>query len=756
MANIENIVAQLLKEIEEKKLFFDKTVDYYRSKEIRLNPEESLKLIEELMERGVFRWLHLIGYLLEETASLDSRFIDVLFKVMEKTNEDMAQGILIKYLVQIGISQPELAIKIYKKLGDMKQPSMLLLGCWMLGGAGKTDFEKISEIVREGLMTPNPETKVASLVALRVSFGEKMESQWKNLVFSLLEIIHGEPSERVKSELASVYIIFYEYNPEKCFSSLKSLAEGETGVRLNLSRLLGGKRLHKEHHFALLKILARSEENSILDNISLSIAFQSKIEDVDEGLSIIHEWLKDGKFYEIRSLPLALNKVGENDLDLCLKRIENWVKEENYKLRLIAPKIAVEFAKDNLKGLKDRLIYWIDDSHILVFSLETVRQLLEAIFERSNGGKNPSPADKEIITDLLKKLKGVARRQKLDPEKISKQEELNIYKCLILIEEIEKDYKELDYGKIWQNLERFPNIKRFLGEKWFKRMEKEENKTHPLLVFIAKDLLNIKEFQKKIEEIEKLTNIGQKRKESWRAFHSLESYAFLSHLDQELETIEGSRGLREIKAKLRKEEHFWKVFSEIDVIARLMQVFRVGISPRLIVKEEEVTRVKHPDLEVTINDTQVFVEVIAPEMFAPLRYFRTAGIPNRLRSKVTEELRRHFIGMEIDRDVLIVVDMGSSEINYSSIQDYVEGPLQFAMQIDKRTRKVLDTFVKRGKAMVKIDEEARQVIGIIGYRRIFSRTDGRVHLRGRSFLNPDVAEKKKIEILRKIAKSLLG
>lgn len=756
MAKPENIVAKLLKELEKKKLFFAKAVEYYKSKGISLKREESLKLIEGLTDQDVFRWLHLIGHLLEETASLDSRFFEVLFKVMEKTKRDMAQGILIQHLVQIGISQPELAVEMYEALREMKQPNLLLWGCWILGGAGKTDFEKIFEIIREDLMTPNPETQAASLIALRVSFGEKMESKWKNVVFSLLETVNKKPSEMVKSELVNVYVIFYEHNPEKCFSNLKTLAEGALSVRFNLSRLLCRKRLHKKHHFALLKILVRSSENTILDNISMSIAFQSKKEDVDEGLNIIHELLKDGKFYEIRSLPLALNKLGENNLDLCLKRIGNWAKEENYKLRFVAPKIAVEFAKNNSKGLKERLVCWLDNPRLLTFSLETVRQLLESIFERSDGGRNPSPADKEIITDLLKKLKDVARQQKLDPEKISGREELDIYKCLILIDEIEKDYKELDYSKISQNIERFPNIKQFLGEKWFGQMKRKHDKTHPLLMYLAQDLLNVNERQKRIEEIEKLTDTGQKRKESWRAFLSIERHAILSHLEKELEIIKDMRDLRQIKAALRKEEHFWKVFSEIDVIARLAKVFPIRISPGLIVKEAKKTRVKHPDLEITIDDTQVFAEVISPEMFAPLKYFRTAGIPNRLRSKVTEEISRHFMGMEINRDIVIVVDMDSSEIDYSSILDYVEGPLQFVMRIDKKTGKAIDTFVKRGKAMAKMDTEVRQVIGVIGYRRVFSRTDGRMHLKGRSFPNPDLVEKEKREILGKITRALLG
>jgi hypothetical protein len=473
------------------------------------------------------------------------------------------------------------------------------------------------------------------------------------------------------------------------------------------------------------------------------------------GLRIVRRWLKDGKFYDIRFLPIALNKLGEQDLALCLGQIQEWVKEDR-EIKVPAPTVALEFAKGNFEALKDSIIDWIDDSDLRDFALETIRQLLEKIFERSDGGRNPSIADKEIISELLKKLRDVARLEKLDPERISNRDELDIYKCLILIEEIERKYEELDYGKIWENLERLPNIKSYLGEKWIRRMEREQNKTHPLLIYLAEDLLNSDEYLKKTEEIKNLTDMVERQREVWRAFGSVERYALLSHLDQELKVIGDQPNIGQIKDALRNEEQFWKVFSEIDVIARLGQSFKVEISPKIAVAEDGRTRVKHPDLEVTVNSFQFFIEVISPEMFKPLRYFRSAAIPNRLRSKVTEELRKHFMGMEIDRDIVLVVDMGSSEIDYYAISDYVEGPLQMVIRTDRRTGRVIDTFIERGKPMAEVDEEAREVTGIIGYRRIFSSADRRIHLKGRAFPNPHVLDKEKREKLEMLAKVILG
>jgi hypothetical protein len=140
-------------------------------------------------------------------------------------------------------------------------------------------------------------------------------------------------------------------------------------------------------------------------------------------------------------------------------------------------------------------------------------------------------------------------------------------------------------------------------------------------------------------------------------------------------------------------------------------------------------------------------------MFGPLRYFHGASIPNRVRGKITEEIKSHFKGMKIQKDVIIIMDFGSSEIRYSNIQNYVEGEPQFVLRVNRVTNEVVETFNQRGNPMAELDSDTRIVIGIIGYARVVG-SDSKIHLKGRKFLNPHALDKSKI--LENITQALLG
>jgi hypothetical protein len=105
------------------------------------------------------------------------------------------------------------------------------------------------------------------------------------------------------------------------------------------------------------------------------------------------------------------------------------------------------------------------------------------------------------------------------------------------------------------------------------------------------------------------------------------------------------------------------------------------------------------------------------------------------------------------KDIIIIVDLASSELRYESIQNYVEGDLQFVFRVNTKTREPEGIFTQRGEPMSRIDPETHMIVGIISYSRKIG-TDGRIHLKGRSFPNAHASNKSKV--LEEITKKLLG
>jgi len=671
---------------------------------------------------------------------------------MEKTSRDMAQSLLIKDLVEIGFENPELGSEIYQTAKKLNKPSLLLSCRWIFGGVGERNFALIHKDVLQDIKAVNPELRISALTAIKLSFAKGTIPSWVSEIFSLLDSKQDDPDQKVKTELLRTYLAFYSYAKDRCFSAILDLSKKDNELMDDASNLLFNKDLTTQHYLIMVEFLAGSKEKRILETILLSFHNWAKKELIEPELKIVYGMFQRFSFFDLGTLNEALNEMGNADLETCLKYVYCWSQDEDAKIRYFAPNIAVEFARNDFGKLVDS-INFSSNSEKDWFIFETSRILLEQIYERSSEGKNLTESDQRTINNLLEKLKGLAKTKGLNSEEIANKEQLTFYKCLILIEVMKNACANIDYNLVSHNLELFPNIRRFLGDKWLKKMEQEQNKTHPLLAFLNDKMLDPQELQHKVVEAETLQGTS-KRLAYLRIKHSLRTRALLIHLENELSIIKDSPCLKNMKAALRKEEHFWKVFSEIDVMSRLIRCFSLEISPPLEIQDGQITKVKHPDFGLTFNGNKLYVEVIAPEMFSALRYFQSAGLPdNRVRAKITEELKSHFRGMKTTGDVIIIVDLASTELHYENIQDYVEGDMQFIFRMNAQTREEGGIYTQRGEPMINKDEETKIVVGIIGFTRVIG-TDGRVHLKGRKFLNPQSSQKSRL--LDSVTKALLG
>lgn len=748
-----NPAEQLFQEMEASGRYLKQALDSFKIKIDELDRESALELINQILEKDrVFHYLEIVGYILRKTANADNDFFAVLKKAIEKTSRDLANPRLLNNLVEVGLQNPELGLEIYKKAKELKDIPLVLACRWIFGGVGAKNFNLIYKTVLDDIKAAQPELRIASISAIRIANAKGLESDWKTQVFSLLDSKQNDPDQGVRRDLLYTYLTFYSYAKESCFSAIMALCKNDNQLNYDALSLLHHSDLSTEHYLQLIDFLSTSEDKSIIEHVLMSFNGWAKKELVETELKIVYNVLKRFSFFGVGSLEEALNEIGKADLETCLKYVYYWLEDRSGKIRFYTPMIAVALAIHDFNKLVDSFNPILYSQKMEYYVFETSRRLLEKIYARSSEGKNPSQSDEKTINNLLEKLKALAKTKGLNSEVIVNREQLSIYKCLILIEVMNSACLNIDFNVIMRNLRLFPNIRDFLGEKWLRKMQREQNKTHPLLVYLTDPLLDPQEIERKITQINTLEGTVRKREE-FRVSDSIRNRSLLSHLEKEIGEIKISPSLKNMREALRQEEQFWKVFSEIDVRSRLAQDFCLEIAPPLEIQDGDKTKIKHPDFGMKFEGNEVYIEVISPDMFPPLRYFHNAGIPNRVRNKITDEIKHHFKGMKIPKDVIVIVDLASSELRYESIENYVQGELQFVLRMNKKTHDPEGVFTQRGEPMANIDPQTQIVVGIIGYARVIG-TDGKIHLKGRSFLNPHASNKS--QVLYKVAEALLG
>ena len=738
---------QLFEEIKASRTFLEKALEKYKDRIDQLDNDNAISLVEHILEEDkVFQYSQVIGHIFKKTVSVDDRYFVLLKRVNEKKHFGLTQD-----LFEIGLTNPDLGIEIHEKAKQLNDSELVSVSRWILGGVGAKDFNLIYETLVKDIASNKCELRIASVTSTMIAFAKGINENWKERVFALLDSAQNDKEKAVREELIRAYTTLYAYAKEQSFSGISAICKSDPQFSFQVSTFLFHQEIKKAHYLEIIQFLAASNDPSVIEHVLLSFrAWDADV--IEKKLEIIYDLLKRFSYFEIRMIDFALNEIGKADLERSLSYCFRWLEDNDPKVSYCLPSILVELAESNFEALIQRFDLLPTHKKAKRFLFETSRQLLEKIYERSTAGKNLSLSDSEAVSHLLEKLKEMASAEGLNSEDIANREILTIYKCLILVEVMETASPNMNYAIIKHNLDLFPQIRDFVGNRWFEKRLQEANKTHPLLVYLNDPLIDQEQLNEKIAEAEKLDGTA-KRYQEWQIRDSIRIRCLLDHLENNISKISKRTHLRTMKALLRQEEHFWKVFSEIDVRSRLEDDFPLTIAPPLEVQDGEITRVKNPDFGMMFEGQQVYIEVISPEMFAPLRYFHNASIPNRVRAKITEEIKEHFLGMKSEGDVIIIVDLASSEIKYDTIEDYVEGELQFVFTMDAKTRDPGGVFTQRGKTMTSIDPGTNIIAGIVGYSRVMGK-DGKIHLKGRKFPNREALTKSRV--LDIVTQSLLG
>jgi len=711
------IVEKIVNELEEKRLFGAKLVEYWISQNYALTNEQLVELVQFLSNKEyIFFWLELICYLLPSVFH-SKHFVDIIDNIANKVRGDLAQGSFIDSLIEIGTLEPDLAIKTYEDI-KKRYPHNLQYGALLLGGAGRVKADVIQTIIEEIPKKDGLEC-VALVRAIRVIFSESMSID--SNIFHMLSSLIVNKNDDVKREVSLAYFDFYNHDKEESFNQLKKLIQiNNHHIKYTIANMLSMKDLDHKHFRGLISLLSEDTNNAILTLVARAIAIKNK-GDTEYSLAIIKKCIDADKYFDINNLKWVLNEIGNANLLSSLNTVKKWFTPKSFRLFVYGSDILWALGEHNVETLTSFLLTWLGENHEIRFPLEGIRTILSKRYEIDH--------DQDDIVDLCySALSEFAHLKGIEINRVTKQYNQKIFKCTVLIDELQKDKPIINYQVLLLNLERYKNIYQFFGQNWFKKKISESEKEHPIFILLSR------EFKQ-------------------NSYHN----SFLTYLDTNLQyfNLTESR-IGSIRRGLRSAVSFWYTISEVDVIAKLRQMYKVQIEP-IVEREHDGKIIKsRPDLMVTINSNDLLIEVISPDMYAPLKFFHSAGIPDRLRSKIYTEFQEHFQGKIFEFDVVIFVDISDSEIDYYSAENYLKGSYQFTMRLDKATRKVIATFPSRAKdAMHLLDPETKSIIGLILYKRITG-SDGKIHLKGRVFPNEFVMNDVRRHILYEIKESFFG
>lgn len=228
--------------------------------------------------------------------------------------------------------------------------------------------------------------------------------------------------------------------------------------------------------------------------------------------------------------------------------------------------------------------------------------------------------------------------------------------------------------------------------------------------------------------------------------------AYLSYLNEMLRSISSNcQKLKDLKDGLRSGRQFLDTFSELEAISSFVQDYAVEIGPKL--------NGKKLDLKIGLNP-DVYVEVISPDMFKPLKYLdgKAMGIRNRARGKILDELKHHFKDVDTLGNIpwIMIVDLSRSEISDDFIEDALMGSEQFTWFLNREDHKIVGQSVSRTNDSVHDIESGTDILSAVFCYKTSLGADGKLHREGKIITNSHAKNPLSKESLEKIEKRFLG
>lgn len=304
--------------------------------------------------------------------------------------------------------------------------------------------------------------------------------------------------------------------------------------------------------------------------------------------------------------------------------------------------------QDVPEALTGNFEYWFDADR--GFFEYTVKEILGIIYQFHVVGKNVALVDYlPKIQDLLVELaesEGVAVVESLKAEK-GKQDLVirRLRQSRLVLEDLMVYPQHIDFTKVEENIEEFPNLKEFISSKesWLDQLKGMGD--HPLSRMLSQC------------------------EDEYRSQCDLE---YINHCCEVIEPDE--KGTRTIRDNLVSRGDFTNGVVELEVINALRREF--GVSN--VVLEDEISE-KEPDAKVSVDGSVVWVEATKPERSTSALLERVFGVSrgqdSDVRSTVTGKMRSQIQAVkqaEPDDLTALVIKNDLSKVDDELVHEYVQ------------------------------------------------------------------------------------
>jgi hypothetical protein len=699
-------------------------------KQYSLENKQVLEILNRLADDYIFRWLDFISLKLPSLVG-EEGFLDFLKKIIPKIKGDLTQGSFIKALIRIGEQEAKLGFSLHQKMLQQDDDiDLIYYSSFPLGGSGRKDFEHAFPIISKEITNKNPNIRATGIRSLRIIFESSEELKRADEIFEALDKLSQQEERVVQIEALNAYFDFSLFRYSLCVEHLKAFAKRRNSeIRFRIADLLWLRNLNnKEDEIDLLTICAEDDNPNVLSRVATALS-QKGQEFPEASLRIVKSWILRDRYHNVHDIEYFMNEIGKLHLDKCVKEVETWVAEEEgkAKLQFFIPIILQELGKNNYKELVELIEGWPSkNGRFWTITILTIRRILTEIYP----GRDSDVPTTELCFRILAKL---VEEKNLDVNEIIKDESNRLFQCLKIIDALQQDRKEADFAKISWALEKHAAIKNFLGADWFK-MEQEGKRGHALLVLLSRSVIDEANLAKDLESMNKEKDHLKREIMVLRIRNKKSPQALVDYLDGILNQVASkTKKLKDLQNGLRNPDQFWETISEIEVISAFIGTHQVEIAPRV--------RDKKLDLSIDLGGEKILIEVINPDMFKPLKYMteKAFGLENRARGKIYDEFKEHMKDLEAyleDKCVIVVIDIGRSEIDYDFVEDYLLGTWQFTWQIEKATGKVVNEYPSRsGDSMHALEEKTDVLSAVVCYKATI-KGDLKFHREGKIMLNP--------------------
>ncbi len=713
-----------------------------------LSNSERIKLVSGLIRKDLFLWLDYVSDEIRNLASTDESYISFLSELIGKVKRDLSGGQIIQALTSVGETNPELGIELSLAMRKRREEGLMIYSSFPLGGAGRAEFGKVKPVLDDLWQSGDYLQQVAALRAYRIII-DPIGGQQKPIsdeTFLLFETAASSDNADVRNEAAQGLFDLAKVNEQRSMKTLIQLLGKAGPIRsLIANRLQLKNDFSKENTVTLLKLVTQDDDNTVLGQVSMVLMFHGK-DFPRQAIEMVISIAERGKYRTVYELDYAAEQAARADLAGTIRIVQDsFTKTTSDHFKFIAPHLLVDISKSNYLLLADFVKAWIRDKKFEKLAITTGREMLRNVF----GSHDQSVAD-----ILYPTLEAITIEKGLNVKDIIRGETDKVAQCIELLNAIERERPRLDYDEIEANLNQFPSLKEFLGDRWIRQRKSENNRTHEILNNLAY-LSRESELEELLKQTPKNLDPLKLWARSMRARGLLWPRAMLDYLSMMVEGVRELPKVSGLKVRLTQDDQFDGAFSELQIISSFAKShIDITIEPAL--------GTKALDLEALVENKRVLFEVKNPNLFRKLKYSGGGSVPNRARTIIYQEFTQHLadIPKGETRPIIIVMDIGRSEIDYDFIADYLFGTLQFTWLRDKRTGEVIDKGWSRAddslhKQSEKTLKNLDLISAVICYKTVFG-DDGRFHLQGTMFLNPTAQNPLTGGQSEKISKALFG